>query len=234
MTRIKTTRMKSASLDMLRVILRPAFNRHGARLHGKFVVTLDGRQLCISRQPLLDAARVLINEGIDPTTPIATRHAGAGFDAITSTVGTAAKWTVREDSTGSPTFVRWKAFSRDDVQSPMRFGERPVPEPRAHPQRRSGAGMTLPRPVSRETEAMAPPPASAASATAKKPLLRLPAFRSPEATAAGASGNRGRDFGDERNEIGSTQLSPVKRPPMRAVVRSNREPSIGNAIRSKH
>ena len=64
---------------MLRVILRPAFNRHGARLHGKFVVTLDGRQLCISRQPLLDAARVLINEGIDPTTPIATRHAGAGF-----------------------------------------------------------------------------------------------------------------------------------------------------------
>ena len=41
-------------------ILRPAFNRHGARLHGRFVVTLDGRQLCISRQPLLDAARVLI------------------------------------------------------------------------------------------------------------------------------------------------------------------------------
>ena len=85
--------------DMLRVILRPAFNRHGARLHGKFVVTLDGRQLCISRQPLLDAARVLINEGIDPATPIATRHAGAGFDAMTSTVGAAAKWTVRENET---------------------------------------------------------------------------------------------------------------------------------------
>ena len=110
---------------MLRVILRPAFNGHGARLHGKFVITLDGRQLCISRQPLLDAARVLINEGIDPATPIATRHAGSGFDAMTSTVGTAAKWTVREDSTVSPTFVRWKAFSRDDVQSPMRFDERP-------------------------------------------------------------------------------------------------------------
>ena len=48
---------------------------------------------------------------------------------MTSTVGTAAKWTVREDNTVSPTFVRWKAFSRDDVQSPMRFGERPVPDP---------------------------------------------------------------------------------------------------------
>ena len=133
---------------MLRVILRPALNRHGKRLHGKFVVTLDGRQLCISRQPLLDAARVLINEGIDPATPIATRHAGAGFDAVTSTVGTAAKWTVREDSTVSPTFVRWKAFSRDDVQSPMRFGEGPVPDPvfgagRIHGADRVGMSSTI-------------------------------------------------------------------------------------------
>ena len=54
---------------LLRVTLRPAFDRHGARLHGKFVVTLDGRQLCISRQPLLDAARVLIKKGVDPATP---------------------------------------------------------------------------------------------------------------------------------------------------------------------
>jgi hypothetical protein len=113
---------------MLRVIIHLAFDRRGRRLHGRFVATLDGRQLCISRQPLLDAARVLINEGIDPATPIATRHAGADFDAMTSTVGTVAKWTVREDSTMSPTLVRWKAFSRDDVQSPMRSGERPVPD----------------------------------------------------------------------------------------------------------
>ena len=114
--------------DMLRVVLHPAFNRYGARLLGKCVVTLDGRQLCISRQPLLDAARVLIDEGIDPATPIAIRHTGAGFDALTSAVGAAAKWTVRENETQSPTFVRWKAFSRDDVQAPMRFDERPVPE----------------------------------------------------------------------------------------------------------
>jgi hypothetical protein len=115
--------------DMLRVILHPAFNRHGAQLYGKFVVTLDGRQLCISSQPLLDAARVLIKEGVDPTMPIAARHAGAGFDAMTSTVGTAAKWTVRETKTEGPRFVRWKAFSRDDVQPPKRFCERPVPDP---------------------------------------------------------------------------------------------------------
>ena len=115
--------------DMLRVILHPAFNRHGARLHGKFVVTLDGRQLCISRQPLLDAARVLINEGVDPATPIATRHAGAGFDAMTSTVGAAAKWTVKENEIQSPHFVRWEAFPASRVRPSMRQNERPVPDP---------------------------------------------------------------------------------------------------------
>jgi hypothetical protein len=120
--------LKTRAQRPLRIILRPAFNRHGARLHGKFVATLDGRQLSISRQPLLDAARVLIKEGVDPATPIATQHARADFDAITSTVGTAAKWTVRENETRSPTFVRWNAFSRGDVESPARFGERPVPD----------------------------------------------------------------------------------------------------------
>ena len=114
---------------MLRVILCPAFNRHGARLHGKFVVTLDGRQLCISRQPLLDAARVLLDDGVDPETSIATRHAGAGFDAMTSTVGAAAKWTVRENESVSPTFVRWWAFPASRVRLSMRQNERPVPDP---------------------------------------------------------------------------------------------------------
>jgi len=120
---------KAAATRPRTFILRPAFNRHGARLHGKFVVTLDGRQVCISRQPLLDAARILTKERIDPATPIATRHAGAGFDAMTSTVGAAARWTVRENETQSPTFVRWRAFPGDDVQAPMRFDERPAPDP---------------------------------------------------------------------------------------------------------
>ena len=115
--------------DLLRVIQRSAFNCHGARLHGKFVATLDGRQLCISRQPLLDAARVLINEGIDPATPIATRHAGADFDAMTSTVGAAAKWTVKENKIQSPHFVRWEAFPASRIRPSLRQNERPVPDP---------------------------------------------------------------------------------------------------------
>jgi hypothetical protein len=110
-------------------ILRPAFNRHGARLHGKFLVTLDGRQLCISRQPLLDAARVLLADGVDPETSIATRHAGAGFDAMTSTVGTAARWTVKENEIQSPHFVRGEAFPASRVRLSTRQNERPVHGP---------------------------------------------------------------------------------------------------------
>ena len=124
---------------MLRVILRPAFNRRGERLHGRFVATLDGRQLCISRQPLLDAARVLIAEGIDPATPIATRHAGAGFDAMTSTVGTAAKWTVREDNTVSPTFVRWRPFPVETCSHPCVLASGQY---LTHLEMRPGASMT--------------------------------------------------------------------------------------------
>ena len=116
-------------MTVLRVILRPAFNRHGARQHGKFVATLDGRQICISRQPLLDAARILISEGVDPATPIATRHTGSDFDAMTSIVGATAKWTARENETQSLHFVRWKAFPAVRVRAPMRFDEQPVPDP---------------------------------------------------------------------------------------------------------
>jgi hypothetical protein len=116
-------------LKSIRLILNPAFNSHDQRLHGKFTVHLDDRQLCISRQPLLDGARILLAEGFDPETPIVTRHAGDAFDAMISTVGEAAKWTVRENETEGPRFVRWTAFPGVRGHAPMRLNERPVPNP---------------------------------------------------------------------------------------------------------
>ena len=105
-------------IDMLRVILRPALNRHGARLHGKFVVTLDGRQLCISRQPLLDAARILLKEGV---TRNADRHPACRRRLRCHDVdrrrGGKVDGTRRRKPRGLR-FVRWKAFSRDAVSHP--------------------------------------------------------------------------------------------------------------------
>src|SRR5512133_890612 len=97
---------------MPHILIRPA-DVSGKRLHSRFVATLAGRQLCTSHEPLLAASRVLLAEGVDPETPIATRHAGGACDAMTSIVGAAAKWTVRENETEGPRFVRWRAFSRD-------------------------------------------------------------------------------------------------------------------------
>jgi hypothetical protein len=107
----------------IRLILHPTFGSRGERLHGKFIASRDGRQLCVSRQPLLDAPRGLLAEGVDPKMPIVTRHAGADFDAMVSTVGEAAKWTVRENETTSP------AFAGHRGQPPMRQNGRPVPDP---------------------------------------------------------------------------------------------------------
>jgi hypothetical protein len=111
------------------LILRSAVNRHGTRRHSNFVVRLDGRQLCISQQPLLDAARILLTGGVSPEIPIATRHAGIGFDAMMSTAGASAKWTVRENETQSPHFIRWEAFPASRVRLSMRQNERLVPDP---------------------------------------------------------------------------------------------------------
>jgi len=78
---------------------------------GKFSAHLpDGRKLLSSsRQPLLDAARVLLVEGIPPDPPIAMQHKGSATIAMTSTVGEAAKLTVKEKPNG-PKFRKWEPF----------------------------------------------------------------------------------------------------------------------------
>ena len=78
---------------------------------GKFSAHLgdDRKLLSSSRQPLLDVARVLLAEGIPPETPIAMQHKGSAIIAMTSTVGEAAKLTVKEGPVG-PRFRKWELF----------------------------------------------------------------------------------------------------------------------------
>jgi hypothetical protein len=72
-----------------------------------FEASLAGRVLGVSRQPLLDAARVLLAEGHDPHTILAMRHAGSDTIALSAKLGAAAKLTVDE---GSPYFRAWRAM----------------------------------------------------------------------------------------------------------------------------
>src|SRR5262245_42822943 len=84
--------------DRLVVIVRPHWTK-GGRYTPKFEARLGDHLLCISREPLLASARVLLAEGVDPTTPLAMRHEGQDHDALSSTVGAAAKLTVAENDT---------------------------------------------------------------------------------------------------------------------------------------
>jgi hypothetical protein len=64
---------------------------------GRFLAQLGDRVLVASsRQPFLDAARVLLADGCDPATVIVMRHAASDFDALRSTVGFAAGLVVED------------------------------------------------------------------------------------------------------------------------------------------
>jgi hypothetical protein len=94
---------------------------------GRFAAQIGDHILVeASRQPLLDAARVLLSQGADPRTVIALRHAGSTTDALRSTVGAAAKLTVEETSHG-PAFRSFRtapasAVDRPPIEQPGRAG----------------------------------------------------------------------------------------------------------------
>jgi hypothetical protein len=92
----------STGAKMIRITLHRAFDRHGSRLRGQFAAILGKQQLCISSNPFQAAAGVLISAGYDPDLPIAGRPAEADFDALTWTIGEAAKWTIEKNGTVSP------------------------------------------------------------------------------------------------------------------------------------
>src|SRR5262249_28487726 len=59
-----------------------------------------------SRTPLLDAARVLSGEGVDPATQIVMRRQDKGYDALRSTVRAAAGLGV--EGPDAPQFRKWR------------------------------------------------------------------------------------------------------------------------------
>jgi hypothetical protein len=71
-----------------------------------------------STQPLLDACRVLLAEGVASSTTVAMRHAGSEVNALSTTVGYGAKLTVVEGDDRRPTFVRWTPSIYASVRPP--------------------------------------------------------------------------------------------------------------------
>jgi hypothetical protein len=105
-----------------------------------YAAWLNGRLIrTASRQPFLDAARVLMAAGHDPLTILQLRHAGSDTISLRTTIGAAAKLTVIERDRHGPRFEpyrRWNAVSRSAVASrialtlPAAIHGRPSRQPR--------------------------------------------------------------------------------------------------------
>jgi hypothetical protein len=80
---------------------------------GRFSASCPGGVLVrSSKQPLLDAARALLDLGEPPETVLTTRHQGSAIVAQRSTVGEAAKWTINGRDRGGLRRELWKPHPR--------------------------------------------------------------------------------------------------------------------------
>jgi hypothetical protein len=85
---------------------------------GRFEARVGDLVICVSRQPLLDGARVLLAD-YPPETALIMRHAGSNTDALRSTIGAASRLTVEEGDRTGPKLRRWKPYSRGGGQPPI-------------------------------------------------------------------------------------------------------------------
>lgn len=122
----------------LKITVRPAFDQRGRRRHEQFEARQwpDGRIICVSRQPFLDAARALLKAGEAPSTVLIMVHeVSPSIIALKSSIGVAAAL----DVMGSR-FVRRKITLRPMPASPTHLietGEPNQPKPKCHAQETS-------------------------------------------------------------------------------------------------
>jgi hypothetical protein len=75
---------------------------------GYYDAVVNGEMLVrSSRTPFCDAARVLLERGVDGNSWLVMRHAGSEIDSLRGKVGVAAKLTVKEPDRGRAHFARY-------------------------------------------------------------------------------------------------------------------------------
>src|SRR4051794_29488782 len=101
--------MKTLSLIVSRFPLSPSGRFYEARL--------DGAVVCRSRTPFFSAAHVLLKAGYAPDTVLTMIHEGADTVSLRSTLGSAAKLAVVENSREGPRFDRYQPRPDEAPQS---------------------------------------------------------------------------------------------------------------------
>jgi hypothetical protein len=87
---------------------------------GHFEAVVNGELLVRSSTvPFCDAARVLLDRGVDSNSWLILRHAGSDIDSLRAKVGVAAKLTVAEGARDAPRFRHWKPRHFREGSPPM-------------------------------------------------------------------------------------------------------------------
>jgi hypothetical protein len=113
----------AAEPQHLKITLKHANDRasFSAELNGAVIVQA-------SEQPKCDAARVLHRQGFPDDTILIFGHDGANHESMRGPLGVWRTLRVREDSNGSPRFVKWVPFPSRRVNAPV--GEKLWEHPR--------------------------------------------------------------------------------------------------------
>ena len=127
------------------IAVSPHMRADGAKHPNKFEARLADAVLCISEQPLLDAARALLARGIahrDDT--IVMRHAGSDVDALRARVGGAAGLAIEDRPSGAPGLRLGKyrqrvTGPRSIARTPSRLPTQPAAG-KSHPGARRAGG----------------------------------------------------------------------------------------------
>jgi hypothetical protein len=110
------------------LVVTPSLDQHGKKAYSSrgqlFDGAVDDHQIVKrSVTPFCDAARALLDDGIEPDTVFVMRQEGSPYDALRSTVGVAAGLTVSDDGGGKPVLRRWSPYNGEKtipVTPPMR------------------------------------------------------------------------------------------------------------------
>jgi hypothetical protein len=99
-----------ANMSEIMLIVHEETDQVGLNRCGLFTGVLANGDVIVtrSRTPFLDAARVLLAEGIDPSTILQMVHKHTGTLSLRGPIDQAAKLTVRQDH--GPRFVKWQPY----------------------------------------------------------------------------------------------------------------------------
>jgi hypothetical protein len=106
---------------MMKLTLYPHIERGGFHLD-RFDAYLGDKLVVVSRQPLYDSARALLDLGVAPDTLLTVRHVGKDHDSfVPRPIGELAKWTIVDSDRGGLQRREWRPYAGPqsvDIASP--------------------------------------------------------------------------------------------------------------------